>query len=428
MTFDIVNFTLASALAVNGTVTVGYPVGRTKGDYDTWNTKRHTLVAGQNVYTSPANFTITFNADASNITLTNIAMGSLPASTPCVLQLDRIGPDSYNSKVQIESDPAHMTEAQPYLIDLGSPNALSSNGIAASQSSSGSGNALALNGTGAAVSVGTVSGSVILDVARNVTAAWTGTAVATVSGLDYYGAAMHENSGSGTSFTGKKAFKTVLAITFSAAVTSATAGYGDVLGLPIAVQQSSQIIAEIIGGVSVGGRLQKTRLPWSLNQVDLLAGSTNSAQIIAPFAGIASKVASVVRKAITTGGTLTFQDGATAFVGGVITIANSAVQGAKQEVTPTKGDASLVVAKGDVLQVVPASFATAGEVDGYIEITPTDPALVSGTLVGAVSLLATATTGDVRGTYTPELANDGTTSVNLVVMVPDRHNTGIAQF
>jgi len=70
------------------------------------------------------------------------------------------------------------------------------------------------------------------DVPRNIVAAWTNTAVMTVRGLDTYGRAMTESSGSGTSFTGKKAFKSITSVSVSADVTSATVGTGDVLGLP----------------------------------------------------------------------------------------------------------------------------------------------------------------------------------------------------
>ena len=426
MSFDIVNFTLAADLTNNGTLTVNYPTGRSKGDYDTFNNKQHVLIAGQNKYISPTGFQLTFNANASNITLTNKSGGTIKAGTACILQIDRVSPND-NLNPVIAADGVHMFNARPYLIDLGSPNALSTNGIAASQSSVVTTNVLLLNGTGSDVTAN-ADGSVTLGTARNITATWTNTAVLTVRGKDVYGNLMAEVSGSGTSFTGKKAFKTIISATFSTAVTSATLGYGDVLGLPVPVAQASQFATEIIGGNAVGGPLQKTRINWSLNQVDLLAGSTNSAQLIAPFSGIVSKVATVVRKAITTGGTITFQDGATAFVGGTITIANSAAQGAKQEVTPTAGDASLVVAKGDVLQVIPASFATAGEVDGYIELTPTDPALVSGTLAVMDQTIPSGTTGDVRGTYKPELATDGTTSINLVVYGPDPVYAGIAQY
>lgn len=428
MSFDIVNFTLAAALANAGTVTVGYPTPHNKGDYDTWNGKQHKIEVGQNLYVSPTHFKLAFNADASNITLTNVAMGTIPAGTSCSLQIDRPTPDSNIAGTIIASLPDRMFQIRPHLVLLGAPLALNSSGIAASQSVTGTtvtGLTL-LNGTGTDVTAN-ADGSVTLGTARNVTAAWTATAIATVVGKDIFGNVMSEASASGTSLTGKKAFKTITKITFSADVTGAIVGYGDVLGIPVAIANGSQVLAEIRNAQKIGGANQTVRVYWSLNQVDLLAGSTNSAQIQCPINGVVSKVGTIVRKAITTGGTITFQDAATAFVGATITIANSAAQGAQQNVTPTSGDASLVVAKNDQLQVIPASFATAGEVDGYIEITPTENSLVDGTMIIGDVLLATTTTGDVRGTYKPSVATNGSDSYSLLLALADINAVGVAQ-
>lgn len=67
---------------------------------------------------------------------------------------------------------------------------------------------------------------------RNVVAAWTNTAIITIVGTDEYGSIMTETSASGTSHTGKKAFKTITSITPNATVTGFTAGNGTVIGLP----------------------------------------------------------------------------------------------------------------------------------------------------------------------------------------------------
>ena len=98
-----------------------------------------------------------------------------------------------------------------------------SNTVSASQSVSAS---ALINGASATGGVAT------LDVARNVIAAWTTTAIITVTGTDIYGQAQTEASASGTSFTGKKAFATVTGIAVSTAVTAFTAGTGSVLGFP----------------------------------------------------------------------------------------------------------------------------------------------------------------------------------------------------
>ena len=117
-------------------------------------------------------------------------------------------------------------------VDLGVPVAASANSICASQSVN-AGVAALLNGTTAGV----------LDVGRNVVAAWTNAAVITVRGYDVYGQLMTESSSSGTSFTGKKAFKQVTSVTFSANVTGATVGTGNVLGLPYRIGGSFDVLS-----------------------------------------------------------------------------------------------------------------------------------------------------------------------------------------
>jgi hypothetical protein len=59
-----------------------------------------------------------------------------------------------------------------------------------------------------------------------------------------------ESSASGTSFTGKKAFKTVTRIAVSADVTAATVGTGDVLGLPAFLGQTGYVLKELQDGAA----------------------------------------------------------------------------------------------------------------------------------------------------------------------------------
>lgn len=114
-------------------------------------------------------------------------------------------------------------------VSFGALVAAAANNICTSQASSGGNNALTVNGSLASGGVATP------DVPRNVVAAWTNTAIATVTGTDYYGQPQTEVSASGTSMTGKKAFKTITAVTFNAAVTGATVGTGVKIGLPYRV-------------------------------------------------------------------------------------------------------------------------------------------------------------------------------------------------
>lgn len=115
----------------------------------------------------------------------------------------------------------------PLPTDLGVIAAAAANNICTSQASTGGTNALAINGALASAGVATA------DVARNVVAAWTTSATILVTGTDFYGQPQTESTAApGTSFTGKKAFKTITAVTFSAGVTAATVGTGVKIGMP----------------------------------------------------------------------------------------------------------------------------------------------------------------------------------------------------
>lgn len=95
-------------------------------------------------------------------------------------------------------------------------------------------------------------GVATLDVPRNVVAAWTTAGVLTVTGTDQYGYPMTEVSASGTSFTGKKAFKTITQIAMSTSVTGFTAGSGAVIGLPFRCDANDLIARNFNGAVEAG--------------------------------------------------------------------------------------------------------------------------------------------------------------------------------
>lgn len=427
MSFDIISGVLASALSTTGTFTVTYPTGRSKGNYSL-NPLNHKIVtgAGGNLYSAPTSFTLTFNANASNITVTNVAMGALPAGTPYTLQIEREGVDDFSRFVAPDD---RVTRLTPVMIDLGSPNVLGTAAIAASQSVA-AGASFLLNGTSNADYVTNSDGSITLTTPRNLTAAWTTTSVLTITGKDEFGNTMIEKSASGAAHTGKKAFKSITSISSSASITSAIVGQGDVLGLPVSIRKAGQIIAEYQDGQVMGkGSPPLTRVYFTMDEVALLLGTTSSPEMISPITGTISKLGVQLRKAVTTGGTVTVKVATTDVTGLTVTVANSDAEGTAYTDTPTTpGDASTVVNKGDRIQVVCAdAFATAGDLEGWIDITPTDDCAY-GTFVAAVGTLATATTGDVRGTYVPGVATDGTTGFKLLCMLADPADIGVAQY
>lgn len=138
-----------------------------------------------------------------------------------------------NSKPGLPIDPLNFK-------DYGVIAAADADGVSASQSVTVASTPLALiNGALASSGVATFA------TPRNVVAAWTGTAVITITGTDEYGAILIESSASGTSLTGKKAFKTITSVSLSADVTGLTVGSGVVIGLPHRVDRGCLIMAKV---------------------------------------------------------------------------------------------------------------------------------------------------------------------------------------
>lgn len=223
---SIVETTLGSSVADGGTTTVNYPSGTNKGTFNGGFANEVSVNGAR--YRVPNGVLMTFGS--SNVTITNNTGAAWPAGAFMRVGLDIPG----NTNVVSESgvNPLRCCTADTIMVNLGTPIASAAAGICASQSVAAGANAL-INGSLAS------GGAVAIDVPRNVVAAWTGTAVVTVRGFDEYGQPMIESSASGTSFTGKKAFKRVTRVSFSAAVTLATVGTGDTLGLPIMVPSIS---------------------------------------------------------------------------------------------------------------------------------------------------------------------------------------------
>lgn len=113
---------------------------------------------------------------------------------------------------------------------------------------------------------------------------------------------------------------------------------------------------------------RKLRLPFFIDQTDLLAGT--AAELVSPVAGAIVGMSVIVQVAVTTGGPITALVGTTAVDGLSCVIADAATKGTVVSDTPTAGHASTAVTAGARIQVAPdAAFATAGAVNGYVEIT-----------------------------------------------------------
>lgn len=239
MTHQIVTGELSSAVADDATFTVSYPSGTDEGSF--YLAMGHRLAIGQNVYSFPDQFDLTFGT--SNITVTNKSGGSFADGAAYKLQIEEPGQRAYR-------DPngnlvKRSTIASVMQINLGAPDVSDADGVVASQAATAAdGLATGINGALASGGVAT------FDRPRNVVAAWTGTAVLTVTGTDEYGNTVVESSASGTSLAGKKAFKTVTDVSVSADVTALTVGSGDVLGLPVFLPSSGHILKELEDGAA----------------------------------------------------------------------------------------------------------------------------------------------------------------------------------
>ena len=248
--FKSVSFALAAALAASGTVTVAYPTGTSKGNYSLSPIRHKLIVRGGTTYTSPEDFTLTFNANASSITLTwGAGKPTLAAGTVLTIQMDRQGQDDGrpNDPASVEK----MVDTRTWTIDLGSPNAAAATGVTTAQLLGAAGN-LTLDGTAV------VGGVAVLDVPRNFTLTVATTNQSgitfTVTGTDEYGVVIKESLAgpNNNTVSGKKAFKTITQVAASAAIATngVSVGFGNVLGLPVFLPSTALILAELEDGAA----------------------------------------------------------------------------------------------------------------------------------------------------------------------------------
>lgn len=235
---------LAAAVADSATFAVSYPSNASPdfGAVDEgafFGAMEHKFVLGQGVLDFPTQFDLTFTG--TTITVTNKSGSTWAAGTDWRLELRQQGKRIYMSERANGTGRTinRAARSDTVLMNLGAPDVADPDGISASQSITANTAAL-LNGAVGAT----------LDVPRNVVGAWTGAAVATVVGYDEYGEVMKESSASGTTFTGKKAFKKITSIKTDANVTLATFGTGDVLGLPVFLPSAGHVLKELQDGVA----------------------------------------------------------------------------------------------------------------------------------------------------------------------------------
>lgn len=414
MSHSTVSLVLASAVATSGTFTVSYPSGKGKGNFI--NGSDHRMVALQKEMFVGKEFTISFGDTAA--TITYLGSTTIPASSTVRVQLDEVG-----EEYRVEEVISGGQQLRPVWIDLGSPATADADGI--------------LNDASATDSATSYDSSDFvtgfdgtLDVPRNLTA--TGTAgsnhVVTVTGEDVYGNTMVEAlTLSGTSvISGVKAFKKVTSVAVAAGAASDTfdLGWGDVLGLPFFLKDTDQVIAEYENSDRVSGGAGKVFLPFEYGATQINAGT--SWELVCPVHGEITRLRSTIQTAFTTGGDVTVEVNTTAVDGLSMAVGTDAA-GVRDTDTPTAGHASTVVAPGDRIEVIgSAAFDSAGAINGVLEIRAYGTQ--NGTYVVGSQAQATATSGDVRGTFDPDTACDGVTSFALVALVDNANYLGAPQY
>ena len=237
MKHEVIQHTLSAAVGAGASFTVAYPTGKSADDY--LGGTDHYLVSSsiRTLFAKSNEISVVFGA--SNITVTLISGYALADGSVIYLYVDRAETDNADTMASA----AKMSQLTTVNITLGAPATADADGACASQSLN-TGVDGTINGALAA------SGVATFDVPRNVVAAWTNTAVITVTGTDEFGNVMVESSGSGTSFTGKKAFKTITKVRVSANVTGLTVGSGVVLGLPVFLATVVEVLKEIMDGAA----------------------------------------------------------------------------------------------------------------------------------------------------------------------------------
>lgn len=441
MTVKVIPYVFSGDVATNGTFTVAYPGGFSKGSFAEGKIRK--MFVNQKTFVAPNDFTVSFGATTATITykgLTTIKSGARAS-----IEFDIPGEQVVASQYQ-HLAVGQVNRLQPMLIDLGSPLVAVTTAFISAATGTELPNTATKTYTTANIGTSPCDGANttwINDVPRNVTltASHNSSIVAMtvgITGVDVFNQPLYElltltATGTSKSVTGLNAFYKITKVDLIAA-TDATAntisiGFGSALGLPVHISAVREIMAEIQDGALVGGYPSVMRLPFFVDVADELTGTAANPELIAPFDGVVSRLGLSIRAAVTTGGVVKAKVGTTDVAGATLTVANSATKGTIAFASATYGDSTAVIAKDGRIQIsVDDAFATAGEMEGFLEVVPTG--LRSGTLVTGLSpnTAPTSTTGDVRGTYTPNATMDGTIGFILLAMVANPTYIGTAPY
>jgi hypothetical protein len=402
---------VGTPVATSGTKTFAYPAGTSAGSFAAYGHKMW-VDKFQRLLVSPTDFTVSFGA--SEITVTYLGATTIPTNARLNGQFNIEGIDS-NEDAQAalnESNVLRTVLGSVARVSLGAPAVADANGYVESQDLTALGVFSVSVTAAAAIAAAALAGTA--DVPRNVVAAWTGTAVLTVTGTDEYGEVIVESSASSTSFTGKKAFKTVTGISSSANITSLTVGTGNKIGIPSFISTQGDVVI-----VKEGSTIYDKASKLYLNSTSPSLADAGQVYGVSPVAGHITDVYAVTNTAVATADAAITVKTAAGTVGTMTIALSGSAVGVVDSVASL---ANTTVLAGGTVEIENDGAASAGVVDYTTVIEP------GGLVVAGVSSAATATTGDVRGTYEPLATLDGTVEITLLVLNPDVTYKGVDQY
>ncbi|TXH12655.1 MAG: hypothetical protein E6R03_12520 [Hyphomicrobiaceae bacterium] len=454
MSRKTVEFVFASAVTTNGTFTVSYPTGYTKGDFS--RGVMHRLIALQSTFESPKGITCSFGA--SSVTVTYKGTTTIPAGSKGIFGFDIAGPDTFRETDWKKQNHIINRPAILRFVNFGSPSTVSTTALI----SAATGTEMPATAASITYTYATQGGSSPIDgantdgklyPARNIVTTVTHassvpTMTVTHTFLDVNGnqaVETHTTSGGGTSntITGSKAAAQLISTKIANASTTQTTtgatlnvGFGSKLGFDIPILDSTQIAMEIHDGAMQGVWRGNEILPFALGANEVGTGGVLR-RIPAPINGrIVSAYAAVeVANNANNAGTIAISIEQTNSNGSGVTVAGcelafaaSATIGTVVSGSTAEGAATAEVSTGNQICVVAtAGFSTNAQFSGSIVMRPTYT--VRGTLaVADITTVPSGTSGDIYGTYTPAFTLDGSKQVGLLVWTPEPNSNGTPQY
>lgn len=427
MGFQLISTTLATALATSGTLAFTYPAGTNKGSFTNFEAF---LVTGNNdvFSTTTKDFNVSLGDTTATITwrsTTTLAVGTL-----VTLQLNEKGLMAYEAKKTKELEDwkvlKRSVELKTVRVTLGNPKTLDVDGILTSQSVGASAATFTLTAANCAATYDFTNG---LDVARNVTLTGSSSSdqVITVNGTDVYGQAMSETITLSTTSTiqGAKAFKKITGYTVAAggaASKTFTMGWGDKIGLPFYVGRWADIQAQYMDDVLIATN-EKVRVDCTAAIVAANAGT--SQYVASPVYGFVSKADVAICAAFTTGGSVAIKIATVAVTGLSVTVGTGAAGTVYTDSSTSEfGSTGEIAIDSGIEFAGDSAFDSVGNFMAWVEITP------GGAFVAGSATVGTATTGDVRGTWTPPTAVtcNGSRSYELDIITTDPQYLGLNQY